>query len=378
MRRPSVIAPAIAGLVLVLAARLAFAAPAPPTAEELARHVGALTAPEMEGRGSATEGGEQAARYLESALSALGLRPGGDNGTWRQSFVVRRGVRVAPDAALGRSGPAPVSLTVGRDWMPHGGAQAGEVEGELVFVGRGADYASADVRGKIVLLLEGGGTRLEQLIAARHAGAAAALSIGATLPSLDATAARVAIPSAAATPAAVDTLLAPSGWTYATLIQTTQAPTEGAARPAAVPTGVRARLERASSSWRWGLSFDRTSSSFRSPGVRVRLEWTSSGWRRGLSFNRTSSSFRSLGVRARLERTSSGWCRGLSFNRTSSSSGAPESARSERTSRTACWSVVLQQNVFVFSAGRVASGASGRIRSELSDGPPAPAVPPTP
>ena len=185
MRRPSVIAPAIAGLVLVLAARLAFAAPAPPTAEELARHVGALTAPEMEGRGSATEGGEQAARYLESALSALGLRPGGDNGTWRQSFVVRRGARVAPDAALGRSGAAPVSLTVGRDWMPHGGAQPGEVEGELVFAGRGADYASVDVRGKLVLLLEGGGTRLEQLIAARHAGAAAALSIGATLPSLE-------------------------------------------------------------------------------------------------------------------------------------------------------------------------------------------------
>ena len=240
MRRPSAIGPAM--LTLLLAARLAFAAPPPPTVEELARHVGALTAPEMEGRGSATEGGERAARYLESALSTLGLRPGGDNGTWRQSFVVRRGARVSADAALGRSGPAPLRLTVGRDWMPHGGAQPGEVEGELVFAGHGADYAGVDVRGKIVLVLEGGGTRLEQLIAARHAGAAAALAIGATLPSLDATAARVAIPSAAVTPTAVDALLGPSGWTHGTLIQATRASAEGVARPAAVPTGVRARL----------------------------------------------------------------------------------------------------------------------------------------
>ena len=244
MRRPSPFASTILGLILLLATRLAFAAPAPPTTEELARHVTALTAPEMEGRGSATEGGERAARYLESALAALGLRPGGDNGTWRQSFVVRRGARVAADAALDRSGPAALALSVGRDWIPHGGAQPGEVEGELVFVGGGADYTGVDVRGKIVLVLDGAGTRLEQLIAARHAGAGAALVIGASLPNLDATAARVAIPSAAVTPDAVDVLLAPTGWTYGTLIQATSPPTDGAARPpaATVATGARARL----------------------------------------------------------------------------------------------------------------------------------------
>ena len=91
MRRSSPFASLTLALVLLLAARLAAAAPAPPTAEELALHVAALTAPEMEGRGSATEGGERAARYLESTLAAMGLKPGGDNGTWRRSEERRVG-----------------------------------------------------------------------------------------------------------------------------------------------------------------------------------------------------------------------------------------------------------------------------------------------
>jgi peptidase M28-like protein/PDZ domain-containing protein/PA domain-containing protein len=238
MRRSSPSTVTVLALIVLLAAPLAAAAPAPPTAEELARHVAALTAPEMEGRGSATEGGERAARYLESTLAAMGLKPGGDNGTWRQSFVVRKGVRVAPGAALARVGAAPATLTVGQDWLPHGGSQAGEVEGDVVFAGYGADYTGMDIRGKIALVLEEGGTsRLEKLIAARHAGAAAVLVVAPTVPSVERTAASVAIHSATLIPSAVDALLAPSGWTYAKLIQAS-----AAAPGAALATGVRARL----------------------------------------------------------------------------------------------------------------------------------------
>src|SRR4030095_10444878 len=156
MRRSSPFTVTALVLVLLLAARGAAAAPPPPTAEELARHVAALTAPEMEGRGSGTEGGERAARYLESTLSAMGLKPGGDNGTWRQSFVVRRGVRAAPASLLAHAGGAP--LAVGQEWLPHGGSPAGEVEGDVVFAGHGGDYTGMDVRGKIALVLEEGGT----------------------------------------------------------------------------------------------------------------------------------------------------------------------------------------------------------------------------
>src|SRR4030095_3552423 len=123
MRRSSPFTVTALILVLLLAARVAAAAPTPPTAEELARHVAALTAPEMEGRGSGTEGGERAARYLESTLSAMGLKPGGDNGTWRQSFVVRKGVRVAPGALLAHAGGAP--LAVGQEWLARSGGRGG-------------------------------------------------------------------------------------------------------------------------------------------------------------------------------------------------------------------------------------------------------------
>ncbi len=241
MRRSSPFPTLVVLLVLLLGVLPVAAAPTPPTDEELATHVAALTTPEMEGRGSGTEGGERAARYLESALGGMGLRPGGEGGTWRQSFVVRRGVRVAPDASLARVGAAP--LVVGQDWMPHGGALPGAVEAEIVFAGRGERLAGADTRGKIVLLLEGGPSRLEKLVAARQAGAAAALVLGAALPALEATAAHVAIRSATLTPAAVDALLAPAGWSHAILLQAAAAPTDGAAGAAApLATGVRARL----------------------------------------------------------------------------------------------------------------------------------------
>jgi aminopeptidase YwaD len=131
-----------------------------------------------------------------------------------------------------------VPLTVGQDWMPHGGSQAGEVEGDVVFAGSGGDYTGMDVRGKIALVLEDGGTsRLEKLIAARHAGAAAVLVVASALPSVERTAAPVAIHSATLTSGAVDALLAPSGWTHAKLIQS-----RAAAPGTAVATGVRARL----------------------------------------------------------------------------------------------------------------------------------------
>ena len=101
---------------------------------------------------------------------------------------------------------------MGRDWTPHGGSPSGEVAGEVVFAGHGAsgaygsrdDWAELDVRGKIVVVLDGpsdGGrvTRLEKLLAAKRHGAAALLLVGDALPPLDATAVPVGLPSATIT-----------------------------------------------------------------------------------------------------------------------------------------------------------------------------------
>ena len=169
-RRPS--APGVASGPVAGAAQA-------PRAEELAAFVVALTAPEMEGRGSGTVGGDRAARYLADRLAASGFRPGGDAGTFFSWFPVGSTARAAAGSALKRMGPAPGPLALGRDWAPHGGSLAGDAAGEVVFVGYGlaapdggpGDYAG--VSGKIALALDGGapGGRPSRLGEA-HRGAA--------------------------------------------------------------------------------------------------------------------------------------------------------------------------------------------------------------
>ena len=218
-----------------------------PGAEELAASVVALAAPEMEGRGSGTMGGDRAARYLADRLAGSGFRPGGDAGTFFSWFPVGSTARAAAETTLERIGPAPGSLALGRDWVPHGGSLAGDAAGEVVFVGYGlaaadggpGDYAG--VSGKIALALDGGApgagpapSRLEKLIAARRHGAAALLIAGDALPSLEATATSVKLVSGSLTRAAADALLAPAGKSLAGL---------ASARAAqGLPTGVQVRL----------------------------------------------------------------------------------------------------------------------------------------
>jgi aminopeptidase YwaD len=228
--------PSFAALLLALLLTGVAAAPPPRLGPaDLQAHVVALTAPEMEGRGSGTPGGDRAARYLVDMLTRAGLRPGGDGGTFLQEFPVAVIPSLGPGSALQSTGPATRMLVAGRDWLPHGGSAAGDVTGEVVFVGAG-DYAGVDARGRIALALAGTATpsgpprpsRLEQLIAARRAGARALLLVDDTLPAVATTAAPVAILSATITRAAASALLAGSGRTLDAL--------------APVATGVTARL----------------------------------------------------------------------------------------------------------------------------------------
>jgi hypothetical protein len=233
-------------LVLALAAASAASSLVPPGAAELRDHVDVLAAPEMEGRGSATPGAERAAWYIASALAASGLRPGGDAGTFFQEFSIGTdSLRPAADVALAGVGPASRDLAVGREWLPHGGSRSGEVTGEVVFVGAGLpeagrdDYAGADLGGRIALALDDPAgaarpaSRLDKVIAARRAGAAALLIATDALPAVSATSAAVSLVSASLTRDAADALLAPSGRRLADL---------ATAGPAPMATGVFARI----------------------------------------------------------------------------------------------------------------------------------------
>ena len=241
---PPTIAPVVAS-----SSRIGGARAQPPTADELAQHVAALTAPEMEGRASGTDGGARAARYLADRLAAMGLRPGGDGGTFLQWFAVGSVTGIAATTALEPLAPPSAPLIVGRDWQPHGGSLEGDVTAPVAWVrsgaavsGRGSDgYAGADVKGKIALVLDGGErdvSRLEQLIAARRHGAAAVLIAGDALPPVAGTETAVRLVSASITRQAIDGLLASAG--------------TSAARLATAPSGdipglslrIRVRLDR--------------------------------------------------------------------------------------------------------------------------------------
>jgi hypothetical protein len=207
---------------------------------DLLADVTALTAPAMEGRASGTPGGDRAARYIADALARAGLRPGGDGGTFFQEFPVAQVPGLGPGNVLESTGPAPRALPVGRAWTPHGGSATGEAIGELVFVGHD-DYAGVDALGRIALALSGASgpaasraSRLEQLIAARRAGARAVLIVDDALPAVAATGAPVSILSGSIGRLAVDALLAGSGHSLATLTA-----------PAATGVAVRLRVDLA-------------------------------------------------------------------------------------------------------------------------------------
>jgi len=244
----------LASLLVAAVGAFARAAVVPPDAARLGADVETLAAPEMEGRRSGTAGGDRAARQIADWLAAAGLRPGGDAGSYLQTFVLETTTRPAASSSLELAAPSSRRFESGREWAPHGGSLAGEAGGDVVFVGYSADlpdagyddYASVDVGGKIALALEGapphlGGTRvsrLDKLIAAKRHGAAALLIAGDGVPTSPATAARVGLVSAALTRQTADVLLAPAGRTTAAAVKDLVA----ARAPASFTTGARVKI----------------------------------------------------------------------------------------------------------------------------------------
>jgi aminopeptidase YwaD len=145
--------------VITLLASAAAAQTAP--ADWLLEQVKLLSAPETEGRASGTPGAERAARHIAGIFQRAGLGPGGDGGSYLQSFSVPTGIRLGSVNALTILGTPPRALGLGRDFTPLAVSADGVEEGELVFAGYGItapdlqydDYAGLDVRGKIVLVL---------------------------------------------------------------------------------------------------------------------------------------------------------------------------------------------------------------------------------
>ncbi len=129
-----------------------------PDSARLLRIVRELADPRLEGRGVGTEGLEQAADLVEQEMRALRLAPGGDDGTWQQSFEVTTGAEVGRPTAFVTRGRR---YEAGPAFQPLGFSTNGTLTAPVVFAGYGItapeydydDYAGLDVRDKIVLVL---------------------------------------------------------------------------------------------------------------------------------------------------------------------------------------------------------------------------------
>ena len=122
----------------------------------------------MEGRGTATAGGDRAAKYIADRLAALKVRPLGDNGTYLQAINFKS-TQVSPETSLKVGETA---FKFGRDFIiaPPFTTDSADAAGGIVFAGYGVksaelnrdDFADIDVTGKIVVLMGGRPTGVDE------------------------------------------------------------------------------------------------------------------------------------------------------------------------------------------------------------------------
>ena len=177
LRRSSFVA--FAALALAACATAPVAGPAPHldafavasaatpqfSAQRLSDHIKYLASDEMEGRFPGLVGERLTLAYLQAQYEAMGLEPGGRDGSWLQPVdLVRFTPERAPTAAWTGADGARHVLTSGTDITLRAGAADPLVRiagAPLVFAGYGIsgptwdDYGTADLTGKVVVLLRG-------------------------------------------------------------------------------------------------------------------------------------------------------------------------------------------------------------------------------
>lgn len=161
MNRPH-IASAFKAVLAVAILSLVVPAQAQETADDARRHIEFLASDALEGRATGSEGAAEAAEYLIGQLQALGAQPLPGQAGFRIPFEFTAGVSDAGSRLAG----------VRHNWDETESIQAlafsedGSTEGDVVFAGYGIvppesaeypydSYATLDVEGKIVLVLDG-------------------------------------------------------------------------------------------------------------------------------------------------------------------------------------------------------------------------------
>lgn len=126
-----------------------------PSAERLKKDVSYLASDQLDGRRTGTDGANEAARYIASEFSKIGLKAGVPK--YLQSFPYVAGVELGKRNRL-------LSLNVGKDWMPLGFSTNKELDKvAAILVGYGItaselnhnDYSNPKVSGRVAIALSG-------------------------------------------------------------------------------------------------------------------------------------------------------------------------------------------------------------------------------
>lgn len=145
------------------------AAPAPQVdtggAQRVRADVEFLASDLLEGRDTGSKGYDIGASYVASRFRAIGLTPGGKDGSWYVDVPFRRAVHAGTPTAAIVTGNDSKALRSGSDFAarPSLTQQQRSIDAPLVFAGHGIsdarlgidDYAGLDVRGKVVVVLDG-------------------------------------------------------------------------------------------------------------------------------------------------------------------------------------------------------------------------------
>ncbi len=136
-------------------------------AEKIRAQVRFLADDLLEGRAPGLRGGDLAAKYIATQFALYGVKPAGDDGSYLQQ-VKFFGMTVRRDRSSMSLVPeqgTPIPMSFGPDYVvnnPRHEAVA-DIDAPIVFVGYGItapefawdDYAGADVKGKVVLVIVG-------------------------------------------------------------------------------------------------------------------------------------------------------------------------------------------------------------------------------
>ena len=156
-------------LAVVLFATVTSAATPAVDAERLLDHIRFLASDDLKGRAAGSPGLERAGDYIAQQFKEIGLRPGGDDGTWFEPFDLVAGVTVGDGNSLAISdGSRTVRLSLGSTYYPLSAVPNESPDSPsqkleklpLVFAGYGLaapesgydDYAGLNVYGKAVII----------------------------------------------------------------------------------------------------------------------------------------------------------------------------------------------------------------------------------